>query len=84
MDWGEYDTGTSNEPKIPVTCGNATDSVAGAATGVVPGKTAIVSADGATTLLTGSVTGGTDPLVTMTLSIDEASTVTGVPSNIST
>lgn len=61
-------TGATNEPKVPVAKGNAADTVAGTTTGVVPGKTALLPAGDATTLFSGSSTGGADPSDSVTMS----------------
>lgn len=72
----------SEEPKVPVTCGNASDTVAGAATGGVPIVTAIVSAEDTTNLSTGSPP-KVDPLDAATGS-GGLSTKTGEPANLTT
>ncbi len=59
----------TDEPKVPVTKGNVTDTVAGATTGGVPGKTAILTANDTTTLFTGRSTGGANPLDSKAISL---------------
>lgn len=70
------------EPKVPVTCGNASDTVAGAATGGVPILTANLSANDTTNFVTGSPP-NVDPLEAGTYAGD-ATTGTGLPTNVTT
>lgn len=78
------DKGLSVGPKKPSLCGLTTDTVAGAATGLVAIIAAILTADNSTSLSTGTTGGALDPLGSSITMPNNLITLPGVTSNVPT
>lgn len=78
------DKGLPNGPKKPSLCGLTTDTVAGAATGLVAIVAANLTADNSTSLPTGTTGGALDSLGSSITMPNNLIALPGVTSNVST